>query len=198
MYVIDLRHFEGIEFEPGIPGPALRLAVFVRRVVRAETAVLEPGPRLTPLSCRRRPGHRPCPGRLLVVWGDGPYGIRWRCPSCGDDGMIDGWKGSRFDLSGAALDQYVEQASGVTIAVPEDGHRLLLDHVVGDPACELMLYSARQCATGVELSAGDDTWRELIGLVASDASLSASRDRRHRLRAIHSQLESAMSTARKS
>jgi hypothetical protein len=196
MYVTDLRHFEAIELEPGVPGPALRLAVFLRRVVRAATADSGPGPRLTTLSCRRRPGRRPCPGRLLVECHDGPYGIRWRCTRCGDDGMIDGWEGSRYDLSEAAVGQPSEEAHSVTIVVPEDAYRLLLDHAVGDPARELVLYSARPLTKGVELSASDGTWGKLIGFVASEANLTASRDQKRRLGVIHGRLESALRAGR--
>jgi len=35
--VTDLRHFEGIELDPGAPAPALRLATHLRRIVRAAT-----------------------------------------------------------------------------------------------------------------------------------------------------------------
>jgi hypothetical protein len=110
--------------------------------------------------------------------------------------MIDGWEGSRYDLSEAAVGQPSEEAHSVTIVVPEDAYRLLLDHAVGDPARELVLYSARPLTKGVELSASDGTWGKLIGFVASEANLTASRDQKRRLGVIHGQLESALRAGR--
>ncbi|MGH9029614.1 MAG: hypothetical protein ACRDV4_08380, partial [Acidimicrobiales bacterium] len=79
-YVTDLRHFEGVELDPEAPAPARALACYLRRIVRAATSVPGPGGHPSAIPCRRRPGRRPCPGRILVERQDLPSRVHWACP----------------------------------------------------------------------------------------------------------------------
>ena len=83
MLVSDLRHF--LDLPDDVPGPARRLAQQLGAIVRAGTAG-DAGPAWqSALPCRRRPGRRACPGRVVVARSpDGP--IRWQCSACGDAG----------------------------------------------------------------------------------------------------------------
>jgi hypothetical protein len=190
VYVTDLRHFEGIELDPEAPGPALRLAQHLRRVVRAATAMGGSGPRTTALSCRRRPGHRPCPGHLVVARHEGRYGIRWQCESCDDDGVIDGWQGSLDDLS--VLGPRKAVGLYITVIVSEDSYRLLLDGPVLDQACERVLYAAQPRPNGVALTGSEGDLEELMGVVAFEANHARTRDRQRRWDAVYSVLDSVL------
>lgn len=96
MFVSDLRHF--LDMPDDAPGPARRMGEHLAFVVRAATAGPAGEVWTTALGCRRRPGHRPCPGRLKVFRADLPAPIDWACSSCGDEGTISGWEDSPFDL----------------------------------------------------------------------------------------------------
>jgi hypothetical protein len=181
-HVTDLRHFEGIDFDPDAPGPALKFANYLRRVVLAATASPERGRRATALPCRRRPGRAPCPGRLVVDRQDVPSYVNWQCPSCGEAGRIDGWQGSEFDLSplspsGAAPGPDTERR---TVVIPEASYWLLLDAPILERDCERLLYAARPVASGVELSGGEADFEELEGHVAFEANHAATKKAQHK------------------
>jgi hypothetical protein len=171
-YVTDLRHFEGIDLDPDAPGPAIRFARYLRRMVLAATASPERGPRATALPCRRRPGRAPCPGRLVVERQDVPSQVNWQCPFCGEAGRIDGWQGSEYDLStppssGVAQDL---EAQGKTVVLPEASYWLLLDGLMLDRGCERLLYTAEPVTDGVGLSGDEGDFEELEGYVAFEAN----------------------------
>src|ERR1700687_444684 len=96
MFVSDLRHF--LDMPDDAPGPAHRMAEPLGSVVRAATAGKAGTAWVSALTCRRRPGNRPCPGHIAVFRADLPAPIEWQCTSCGDEGVISGWEGSPFDL----------------------------------------------------------------------------------------------------
>jgi hypothetical protein len=177
--VTDLRHFDGVELDPAAPGPALRLAEYLRRIVRAATASPVPGPQSTALACRRRPGHRPCTGHLLVERQDVPSVIRWECPACGEEGVIDGWQASPYDLSAPVEPEESDQM--VRVVLPERGYRLILEELHLDPECERLVYRARPVEGGVELSASEEDFEELAGAIAFEANHATTRERQRRL-----------------
>lgn len=96
MMVTDLRHF--LDLPADTPGPARRLAGQLSNLVRAATAVDAGVAWETALTCRRRPGNKPCSGRMVVLRAEPPVPIRWQCSGCGDEGVISNWADSPFDL----------------------------------------------------------------------------------------------------
>lgn len=124
-YSTNLRHFEGIELNPDAPGPAVRLARYLRRITRAATAEGGAGPFVTALPCRRRPGRKPCPGHLVVSLQEIPPRVHWECPDCGEAGVIDGWKSSDDDLS--APSGFSSLGSEVRVVISQVGYQLMLD-----------------------------------------------------------------------
>jgi hypothetical protein len=100
-WVTDLSHF--IDARTGnlptnVPGPARRLIEHLTRIVAAATTAA--GGHDQPfdqIKCRRRPGHRACPGVIEHhVWAD--ERITWQCPRCGDNGVISNWQSTAWDL----------------------------------------------------------------------------------------------------
>lgn len=93
----DLRHF--LDLPDDIPGPARRLAAPLGDLIRAATAA-ELGPAwISALPCRRRPGHRACPGRMMVRRPDRAAPIAFENTDCGDGGVFSGWHDSPDDGS---------------------------------------------------------------------------------------------------
>lgn len=73
----------------------------------------------TPLACRRRPGRKPCPGRLLLRRRDAPPEITWECPSCDDQGVVYGYEGGIWDMGPPVA------PGGLEVALPFDHYRAL-------------------------------------------------------------------------
>jgi len=123
MYVTDMRHFAGLDDMVGPQfGPAKRFATYLGGVVSAATAHLPGEAIATALACHRRPGRKPCPGRLLVRRAEAPARIEWACPACGEEGVISGWEGSPWDLSPALT---TDGDEGVALLSSDQYRRLL-------------------------------------------------------------------------
>src|SRR6266516_2703593 len=80
-----------------VPGPASRLAEYLAAIVAAATTAADTQGQGKPrIKCRRRPGHRACPGVIEYRrWAD--ERITWECPSCGDNGVISNWQSTAWD-----------------------------------------------------------------------------------------------------
>lgn len=76
------------------------LPALVGEIIAAVTA----DPRVTPApidaACVRRPGRRPCGGRLAAGFLPDGRQIVWTCPLCGDTGLIQNWQSSAWDRGG--------------------------------------------------------------------------------------------------
>lgn len=113
---------------------------------------------------------------------DVPSQIRWGCPACGEEGVIDGWRGSSDDLTARAPAD--DAGSPVTVVLPEKAYQLLLDELELDRDCESVLYGAQPHSDGVELSGHENDFEELMGVVAVEANHSPTRSRQRRLDAV--------------
>lgn len=100
-WITDLRHYvnECGELPEALPGPALKLALFVGSIAAwmTATACLDGRTSRTNVICRRSPRRRPCPGEIVASAGTSAEGIFWECPLCGDRGRISGWEGTLWD-----------------------------------------------------------------------------------------------------
>jgi hypothetical protein len=96
-WITDLTHFlEDGRLVQELPGPALRLAEYLGRIVAAVTGT-EPDDPLD-IRCRRRPGRRPCPGEIEGYIDPESNAIHWKCLVCGDHGLISNWENTIWDL----------------------------------------------------------------------------------------------------
>jgi hypothetical protein len=189
VYVTDLSHYDGIDGDPAAPAAAARFADHLRMIGSSATARAAGSAHETALRCRRRPGHRPCPGHLVVQRVDVPAEITWHCPSCGENGVITGWAGSPWDLS-----RLEEAGDGpvVTARVSEDDYRRLLSTYTLDRDCQLILYRARMVSGAVELAASSPDMENLIEFIAAEANHADSRKRQRELDSIYQVLDAAM------
>lgn len=117
MLVVDLRHWL---LPSGDFHPAAKLAPHVALIVECATAV--PVASLTSMPCRHREGRRRCVGHILAAV-EGEV-ISWSCNTCGDDGTVSGWVGSRWDLTDA---EPMPDDDDHGIYVPSDELRALRD-----------------------------------------------------------------------
>lgn len=84
MFDTDLNHF--LDLPADTPAPARRLAEHLSSIVKAATAGDAGTAWETALPCRRRPGNRRCPGRMIVLRTEPPAPIHWQCGVCDDEG----------------------------------------------------------------------------------------------------------------
>jgi hypothetical protein len=176
MFVTDLHHF--LDLPPGTPGPARRLAGHLSNIVRAATAGDAGTTWESALPCRRRPGNRRCPGRMIVLRTEPPAPIRWQCSVCADEGIISNWADSPFDLRPRRL----TLAGPVNeIVISEEAAAALRELRLPDADCERLVFRIRAHDGGAVLPATNDDLHELIGFVAAQANHEPSRRRRQRL-----------------
>jgi hypothetical protein len=100
-WVIDLRHYLASTgaMATDLPPRARLLAEYFASIVVDATTNFDDPPWVR---CRRRPGHRRCTGLIQSFPAVGENDdeeapIVWRCPVCGDDGLISGWQDSLWD-----------------------------------------------------------------------------------------------------
>jgi hypothetical protein len=98
-WMIDLQHYltPAGTLAHDLSGRGRRLAEYWTEIVAQASNFATP----ITLRCRRRPGRRRCAGTLDIGFDDDFSGIIWRCPVCGDNGIVRGWQGSFWDNSDA-------------------------------------------------------------------------------------------------
>lgn len=188
--VTDLQQL--LDLPPETPGPAWRLAEQLGNIVRAATSGDVGAEWESALPCRRRPGHRACPGRMIVARTEAGVPIRWQCSACEDSGVISNWEGSPFDLRRRHL-----TATGPVkdIVITYEVAAALRDLVLLDPDCERLVYRIRAQSHGAVLSATDEDLDELMGAVAAEANHESDRRRQKRLDAAFDVLNNAATGA---
>lgn len=97
----DFCHLPDVDSEEIEAGRSL--AAFLARIVMV--ASLEgPNARVrSPIRCRCRPGHRACPGVILITRHARYPEVEWRCSECDFNGVITHWQGSPADQSERAI-----------------------------------------------------------------------------------------------
>ena len=91
MWVIDIRHWLN-ESQTGPAVPQLKKKVDkLKEIIVFASSVESFVPVESFPKCDKRPGRKPCNGRLNIkmVSDDEIY---WICPACGDEGVVRGWK----------------------------------------------------------------------------------------------------------
>lgn len=188
MFVSDLRHF--LDLSPETPGPARRMAEHLTLIVRAATAGDAGIPWVSALTCRRRPGRRPCPGHLALSRSDVPPSIAWQCTSCGDEGVISGWERSPFDLRTHGSEG--GSAPALVAIIPSEVAVTLRGLMFLDATTERLVFRASVSDDGILLSGQEEELEELTDCVAAEANHEGDRRRQRQLDAAYDVLTDAL------
>jgi hypothetical protein len=178
MLVSDLRHF--LDLPEDAPGPAVRMADRLSCLVRAATAGPARMAWVSALPCTRRPGRRPCPGRMVVARSETPASIEWRCDTCGDEGVISGWEDTWCDLRRRS-----PRPVGTLrrVAISDEAAAALRELQLLDSESERLVFAGRAdpSGEGALIEGDDDDLEELAGCVAAEANHETDRKRQRRL-----------------
>ncbi len=99
-YITDLQHFltKDGRIAP-TKGPAKKLAEFLTLVVALATAPSSSESPASLVACMGEPGKKRCGGSIRARVGSDTYAVHWRCPVCGNQGVISNWRGTLWDRS---------------------------------------------------------------------------------------------------
>ena len=189
MFVTDLHHY--LDLPEDTPGPARRLAEHLSDIVRAATAGDAGTAWESALTCRRRPGNRRCPGRMIVRRTKPAAPIQWQCGACDDDGVISNWEDSPFDLRRRRL---AVAGAATEIIISNQVAAALRDLRLLDVDCERLVFRTRAHNDGAVLTATAEELDELIGFVAAEANHEPNRRRQQRLDAAFRALDATANT----
>ncbi|MCO6479522.1 MAG: hypothetical protein J5I94_23005 [Phaeodactylibacter sp.] len=99
-WIINMQHYLTKEGAIGpLNRPTRRLADFFGAIVTFATSFEEEPFLNSNIKCRRRPGRKPCRGKIQALLDLDTDNIVWQCPVCGDNGVISGWQETPWDAS---------------------------------------------------------------------------------------------------
>lgn len=173
-------------------GPAGAATRYFGSIVAAASAQREGIWLEVAVQCRRRPGHRRCPGHIRLQRLDGANQINWLCTSCGDDGLITNWKGSRWDLSRRDMGSQPESPIVEFVVSDEELQELRKTYVL-DPDSQRIVDGALIGTRGPLLRSTVDDLDELVGFVAAEANHTDSARRRRILDELCERMEETLS-----
>lgn len=189
MLYADVTHFDGTD--PEIHPAAWKLAEHIRGVIRAATAIPTGYTHESALPCRRRPGHRKCPGWIRISRQDIPPYVNWECSNCQDSGLIHNWEDSPYDLRPA---RRLDEPGLITLELTDDEHAELRRLQVLDLDSERVVWSAYRDGDRLLLAGTDEDLDNLVGFVAFEANHLGDRRRQRRLDQVIGKLEGALRT----
>lgn len=188
-WVTDMRDFEGLfGNDADDASEARKIAEYFGSIVMAATSWWIGIPMASTIRCRRRPGRRPCPGYIQLLRADRPPQIEWQCPCCDDNGVIDGWEGSRWDLSRPEEEDDPE----VDVLLTEREHLALRDRGSGDKGIMRIVMGALAAGREIVMSASVEEMEHLAGFVAVEAEREPRQSRRRLLREVERKLKEAV------
>ncbi|MCC6728655.1 MAG: hypothetical protein IT208_04875 [Chthonomonadales bacterium] len=147
IYVIDLRHYLDANGDPGA-GRAAALARLYGRIAAAAATRHRGVTFLTAIPCNRRPGRRPCPGRLGVLRHPDDC-VEWRCSTCDFQGYIRGWRGTPWDVVGRAASAGDESTRELYIT--EDEYQAVIDLDLSTPDVRAAVCGGALTLQGVQI-----------------------------------------------
>jgi hypothetical protein len=102
-WIVNLRHYLKQDGSIGIEsGSGRRLAEYFAAIVQETTGDVDEDGIFPKVRCRRKPKRKPCAGEIQSYIDPEDDAIVWRCPVCGDNGLINGWKETLWDFSGVS------------------------------------------------------------------------------------------------
>jgi len=190
---IDIKkHGYDYELTFDMPEAQRARATFFGTIVSAATAwpVADSALEST-VQCRRQSNVAPCPGLLRIVRNDDKEEIRWACTTCGDSGLITGWRDTEWNLTDALAEFFPREDSFDVVLSPEE-HGTLLQLPPYDDAALRTILAAQAEPGNIRLRGRADELEALRDLVADQALQVSSGRRRDVLDSAFDKIEAAL------
>lgn len=153
--------------------PARRMAQYIGEIISAATASPRGHRKHSAIRCRRRPGHRRCPGRIVVCARDDGY-IEWERSSCADRGVIHNWQSSPRNLSRWRPQ---EGEANFEVVLTEQEYDELKNCLVAFSEDDRIIYGATYTGESIILRASGEDLDEFAGCLAFNANREENRRR---------------------
>ncbi|MBF0187710.1 MAG: hypothetical protein HQL50_07280 [Magnetococcales bacterium] len=147
---------------------------YLRRIMMAVTSRNAGKEEISAVWCRKRPGRKRCSGRLAVRRQDVPSEIHWKCPKCGDAGVISSWRESATDYSQIGTFSW-DDSEPTKVIIGEEDYEALLDVTIVEMQVDRVVHGARYVKGKVVLEGTFDELDELTSYVAGEANHATSR-----------------------
>ena len=101
-WITDITHFLDEDGDMITePQQARKLGEYLAAIIVMASYIEPEFPEKYQVSCRRRPNRKPCLEDVLAYVDPESEDIYWKCPKCGDRGLISNWQGTIWDMSDA-------------------------------------------------------------------------------------------------
>ncbi len=191
MNATDITDVTAAGADLDLPPRARRFTVFLGGIIQAATVRPSRQEVRTALPCRRRPGRRPCSGELVVRRQEVPDEIEWRCPTCGEGGIIRRPRHTAWDLS----PPYDPGPEPVELTLTSDLCSVLLHAWELDTDAGRLVYAANRTDASVVIAISVPDFEHLADQVVMAAGLERRPARRRRLDEISDRLEALLDVA---
>ena len=101
-WITDITHF--LDEEGNLisePSQARKLGEFLAVIIVMASYIEPEFPEKYRVSCRRRPNRKPCLKDIVAYVDPETEDIFWKCPKCGDRGLISNRQGTIWDMTDA-------------------------------------------------------------------------------------------------
>jgi hypothetical protein len=137
-WVVNIRHCLTEEGYPA-PGVSGKHAMYYGRMVQAASVHEVNEPFISAIDCDRRPGHKPCKGKIgMVLHDDGV--IQWLCDCCEFNGLLSGWQGTMWDLSHTK--KPTQRENNRILDVSEEEYKALRDIITSSQEVDALIAGA--------------------------------------------------------
>lgn len=162
-WFIHLRHWLTDDLLPP-PGRIGKNASYLGSLVAAATSHGVGNPLGSAITCNRRPGHKPCEGKIMLLLRDDGY-IQWECESCDYKGLLSGWEDTMWDLRKAKRVGWYDDS--LAFDVSEEEYQILSGIATSSIDTQAIIAGALTTGDEILIVAED----EIMGVLVRDLVL---------------------------
>lgn len=172
--ITNIQHFMDHNHNVELPPKAAKIRDYLGQIIRVSTATPNEVNIASALRCQKRVNRKRCEGTILIHREDVPSPfIFWVCSNCRDDGRIEGYIGTYYDLS--RTPSHLGSESGdkllnVQLSLEEYEAWISGDFIPYDFDSQRLVYSARFFEEVVDLDAYESDLDVLRDCIAADAN----------------------------
>lgn len=141
-----------------LPSRIGRSLAYYGNMVKAATSRGVGKPFRSAITCSRRPGHKPCKGKIMLLLREDGI-VEWECESCDYNGLLSGWQDTMWDLRKAKRVAWYDDS--LAFAVSEEEYRILLGVNIFIPDSRAVVAGAMTTGDKILIVARKETMESL-------------------------------------